>query len=115
MWKTTIHADGIEVDGQLRSSIEGQIRRVLGALKKRIGHVHVRLYGDVEGTGLHTCYIRVEAVPSGGLALGDTAPDLEGAVARAVCRIGAAVGREAETGQGPWSRAQATAAHGYFS
>jgi len=113
VWKTTIYANGIEVDGRLRSSIEGQVRRVLGALEKRIGHVHVRLYGDVEGTGLHTCFIRVDGVPSGGLALGDTAPGLEAAVARAVSRIGVAVGREAEKGRWP-SSAQAAFAHSYL-
>jgi hypothetical protein len=101
--KTTIHADGVEGDERLRSSIEGQVRRVLGALETRIGHVHVRLYADVAGTGLYTCYIRVDGVPSGGLAMGDTAPELGAAVARAVSRIGLAVGLEAEKGR--WPRA----------
>jgi hypothetical protein len=114
VWKTTIHADGVEVDGRLRSSIEQQVWAMFRVLERRIGHVHVRLYGDVEGTGLHTCYIRVEAVPSGGLALGDTAADVRGAIARAVSRIGRAVRREVERGQWPRSRAPGTYACGYL-
>jgi hypothetical protein len=113
VWKTTLHANGVEVDRPLRSSIERQVRRALGGLEKRVGHVHVRLYGDVEGTGLHTCYIRVDAVPSGGIALGDTSADLEDAVARTVSRIGAAVGREVEKGQWPGSGAATTSAYGF--
>jgi hypothetical protein len=96
MWKTTVHSHEVEVDSRLRSSIELQMRQALGGLGRRIAHVHVRLYGEAGGTGLRTCYIRVDVVPSGGVALGETAGDLAGAVARAAARIGGAVRREVE-------------------
>ena len=111
MWKTTVHSHGVDVDGQWRSSIEQQMRRALSGLDSRIGHVHVRLYGEAGGTGLHTCYIRVDMLPSGGVALGDTAPDLEGAVARAAARIGGAVRREIERGR--WSGGRTATTSGY--
>ncbi len=97
----TLHASGVELDGSQRAAIEGQVRAALGGVP-RIGHVHVRLYGDVEGTDLYTCYIRVDGVPAGGIAMGETAPGLEGAVARASSRLGAACGRRAAavTGRG---------------
>jgi hypothetical protein len=98
MWRTTFHAVGVEVDDRLRASIDRQLRDALEGLEVPVGLVHVRLYGD--GTGSPTCYIRVEAVPSGSIALGDSAPDIEGAVARAVSRIGTAA-RRIEDGQ--WS------------
>lgn len=113
MWKTTLHANGVDVDRLLRSSIDRQVRHALGGLGRRVGHVHVRLYGDVEGTGLHTCYIRVDAVPSGGLALGDSSADLHEAVARTLSRIRAAVGREVERGQWPGSRRGGDLAQGF--
>ena len=50
VWKTTLHANGVEVNRPLRSSIEWQVRRALDGLERRVGHVHVRLYGDLEGT-----------------------------------------------------------------
>jgi hypothetical protein len=102
------------VDSPLRSSIERQVRRALGGLGRRIGHVHVRLYGDVERTRLHTCYIRVDAVPNGAVALGDSAADLEEAVARAVSRVAAAVERGIESGQWPGTRVTATSAYGFL-
>ena len=69
MWKTTMHSHAMEVDGRLRASIEQQMLHALGGLGQHIGHVHVRLYGEVGGTSLCTCYVRVDFVPSGGVAL----------------------------------------------
>lgn len=111
MWKTTVHACGVEVGPRLRASIEERLRAALGAFGGRISHVHVRLYGDIEGTGLNACYVRVDSAPSGGLALGDTAPDIEGALDRAVSRIATAVARQAENGrsEGNWEGAVAQA------
>ena len=101
MWKTTIHAIGLEVDERLRASIDRRVRGALGDIGAQVGLVHVRLYGD-DGTGNHTCYIRVETVPSGGgVARGDSASDIEGALARAASRIGGAFEREIEVGRWP--------------
>jgi hypothetical protein len=101
MWKTTIHATGVEVDELLRASIDRRVRGALGGVGVQVGLVHVRLYGD-DGIGHHTCYIRVETIPSGGgVARGDSGPDIEGAVARAASRIGRALERECEVGRGP--------------
>jgi hypothetical protein len=101
MWKTTIHANGVEVDERLRASIDRRVRSAVGGIGVQVGLVHVRLYAD-DGIGHHTCYIRVETVPSGGgVARGDSAPDIEGAVARAASRIGRALEREFEVGRGP--------------
>jgi hypothetical protein len=99
MWRTTLHAVGVQLDDRLRTSIDRQLRDALEGLEARVGLVHVRLYGD--GAGSPTCYIRVEAAPSGSIALGDSAPDIEGAVARAISRIGTAVRR---TDDGRWPR-----------
>jgi hypothetical protein len=99
VWKTTVHADGLEVDGRLRASIERQVQGGLEGLKHRIGHVHVRLYGDVEGADLYTCYVRVDEIPSGGVALGDTAGKVEDALGRALARIAAAANK---AGGGDW-------------
>jgi hypothetical protein len=96
VWKTTIYAHGVEIDDGLRAHIEERMRDALAGMEKRVQLVHVRLYADVGGTDLHTCYIRVEGLPSGSIALGDTAPGVGGAVTRASARIGAAVGRGVE-------------------
>lgn len=98
MWKTTIYSQGVKVDDGLRAHIEERMRHALGGLERRVQLVHVRLYGQAGGTSLHTCYIRVEGLPSGGVALGDTAADPGGAVTRAAARIGAAVGRGSKAG-----------------
>ena len=99
MWKTTMHSHAVKVDGQLRAWIEQQMLQALGGLGRRIGHVHVRLYGETGGTSLCTCYVRVEFVPTGGVALGETASDPTRAVARTMARIGVAVRRQLEERQ----------------
>jgi hypothetical protein len=101
IWKTTIHATGVEVDELLRASIDRRVRGAVGGIGVQVELVHVRLYGD-EGIGHHTCYIRVDTIPSGGgIARGDSASDIEGAVARAASRIGKALAREVEVGRWP--------------
>jgi len=89
-----MHSQAVELDGALRTSIEQQILRALAGLGPRIGHVHVRLYG--EAGGVCTCYVRVDLLPGGGVAAGETAGDVATAVARAMDRIGAAVRRRLE-------------------
>jgi hypothetical protein len=96
VWRTTMHSQAVEVDSRLRRSIEQQIRHALGGLGQHIGHVHIRLYGETGGSSLCTCYIRVDLVPSGGVALGETAGDPSKAVARTVARIAVAVERHLE-------------------
>jgi hypothetical protein len=94
--KTTMHSQAVELDGRLRTSIEQQVARALAGLGKRIGHVHVRLYGEAGKEGVCTCYVRVDLLPGGGVALGETAGDATTAVARAVERIGLAVRQRLE-------------------
>jgi hypothetical protein len=91
MWKTTMHAQAVALEGALRTSIEQQIVRALAGRGRRIGHVHVRLYGEAGGTSVCTCYVRVDFLPGGGVAVGETAGDVATAVARAVDRIAVAV------------------------
>jgi hypothetical protein len=100
VWKTTMHSQAVELDGPLRTSIEQQLHRALAGLGPRIGHVHVLLYGEAGGEGVCTCYVRVDLVPSGGVALGETAGDPAAAVARAVARIGVAVRKRLEQAPG---------------
>ncbi len=102
LWRTTVHSREVEVDSRLLSSIDEQLLLALDGLG-RIGHVHVRLSGKA-GEGLLTCHIRVDVLPSGGVALGDSAEDLGGAVTRAAARIGPAVRRGLETGEWPGTR-----------
>ena len=109
MWKTTMHSHAMEVDGRLRTSIEQQMLHALGGLRQHIGHVHVRLYGETGGTSVCTCYVRVDFVPSGGVALGETANDPTRAVARTVARIGVAVRRHLEERQSAVRNVAATA------
>ena len=90
MWKTSLYTSGADLNARLRTAIERTVRAGLGGLEGDIGHVHVRVYGDVE-PGLHTCYVRVDVLPRGGIALGDTAAGIEEAVSRAVSRIAAAL------------------------
>jgi len=95
-WKTTMHSQAVELDGRLRTSIEEQIVRALAGLGATIGHVHVRLYGEAGGAGVCTCYVRIDLLPGGGVALGETAGDPVTAVARAVERVGIAVRKRLE-------------------
>lgn len=113
MWKTTVHANGVEVDGRLRASIERQVQVGLESLKHRIGHVHVRLYGDVDGADLYTCYVRVDEIPSGGVALGDTAGRVEDALARVLARIAAADSGDAGR-EPPPNRTRAPYGYGFL-
>jgi hypothetical protein len=91
-----MHAQAVELDGPLRRSIEQQVLRALAGLGPPIGHVHVRLYGEAGGAGVCTCYVRVDLLPAGGIAVGETAGDLATAVARALDRIAVAVRKRLE-------------------
>jgi hypothetical protein len=91
VWKTTIYAQGVEVDDRLRAHIEKRMRHALGGMVRRVQLVHVRLYRDWGDTDLHICYIRVDGLPNGSIGLGETAEGVEGAVTRAAARIGVAV------------------------
>ena len=102
--KTKVHLHGVKLEGRLRSSIDDELSGVLGAFGGRIGEVHVRLYPKARETGLFTCHIRVDVLPSGGVALGERAADLETAVARTAAELGPAVRRGLEQGHWPGSR-----------
>ena len=95
-----MHSQAVELDGPLRTSIEQEVARALSGLGSRVGHVHVRLYGEAGDEGVCTCYVRVDLLPGGGVALGETAGDPATAVARAVQRIGVAVRQRLEPGPG---------------
>jgi hypothetical protein len=60
----------VEIDSGLHRFIEQRIHSALEGWDRRIGHVHVRLYKQIEETGLYTCHIRVDKLLSGGMALG---------------------------------------------
>lgn len=111
MWKTSLFASGVELDGGLRVAIEKTVRNALAGLEGRVGHVHVRVYGDVSAPALHTCYIRADAIPSGGVALGDTAAGIEEAVARAASRIASAL--RSRPVDGAWSAGPSLSGAGY--
>ena len=91
MWRTTIHSHGLEVGTSLRTFVEDRLRGALGGLERRVAHVHVRLYGDLDDNGLSTCYVRADVPPSGGVALGEAATDIHVAVQRALERVGRSV------------------------
>ena len=91
--QATLHAHAIEVDSRLRTSIEQQMAEAVGEWGPRVGHVHVRLYGEVGEPTLCTCFVRVDLLPNGGVALGDSATDPARAIALTAARIGAAVAR----------------------
>lgn len=94
MWRIAINGQGVEVTSGVRRLIEGDLRAVLEPYGGRVAFAHVRLWEPIESGGPTTCYIRVDLRPSGGLALGATAPDLAKAVKRASERVGAAVGSQ---------------------
>jgi hypothetical protein len=96
MGKVTIVAQGVEVDRTVRSAIEKHSKRALGPFGRFIGHVHVRLYKEPSGASPYICHIRVGLLPSGGVARGEAALELEGAVAAAAASVRATVGREFE-------------------
>jgi hypothetical protein len=96
MWKVTIVAQGVQVDRSVRSAIEEHSRRAFGPFGRFIGHVHVRLYKEPSEASPYICHIRVGLLPSGGVARGDAAPDLHGALAAAIARVRATVGRAFE-------------------
>lgn len=103
MWKTSVYASGVDVDDGMRAAIERVVGDGLRGLKGGIGHVHVRVYGDLAQPGLYTCYVRVDALPAGGVALGATAAGVEQALSRAVARTAAALRHQ--QGRSAWPAA----------
>ena len=91
MGRITINGQGVEITNDVRQLIENNLRAVLEPYGGRIAFAHVRLWEPIDSVGPTTCHIRVDLKPSGGLALGATAPDLAKAVRRASERVGAAV------------------------
>jgi hypothetical protein len=109
VWRVTIHGKGVEVGDGLRRLVEEALRAPLQPYGGRVALAHVRLWVPADGDGPGTCYIRVDLRPSGGVALGETAPDLAKAVRRAAGRVGAAVGRQLAVHGIPGSRASSRA------
>jgi hypothetical protein len=91
MWRIDINGQGLEVTKALRGLVERDLRAALKPHSGRVTLAHVRLWESVEDDGPTTCYIRVDLRPSGGVALGATAPDLAKAVRLASDRVGTAV------------------------
>ena len=91
MCRVTINGQGVEITDSVRRLIETDLGAVLAPHRGRLAFVHVRLWKPLDSDGPTTCYIRVDLKPSGGLALGATAPDLVKAVRKASARVGAAV------------------------
>lgn len=88
-----IHGHNVEITPDLYARVE---RRVLAALRRfgtRVVRMTVRVHAGT-GDTMTSCHMLVEFTPSGGLGLGETAPDLERAVERAAERVGGAIDRE---------------------
>ncbi|HET7294507.1 MAG TPA: hypothetical protein VFM88_18930 [Vicinamibacteria bacterium] len=90
-WRTDVHAHGVQVSESLAGVIDDRLQAALAGLESRVHRVHLRLYGGPGWASGCTCYIRVDLLPSGGLARGDSAADVDQAVAVASVRVGAAV------------------------
>ena len=91
MCRITINGQGLEITDSVRRLIESDVGAVLEPHGGRVALAHVRLWEPLDSDGPTTCYIRVDLKPSGGLALGATAPDLTRAVRQASERLRAAV------------------------
>jgi hypothetical protein len=87
MWKSSLHVHDADVDSPAWRAIQKRLLQGFKGLEKRIGHIHVRLYGDRAREGVHTCYIRIDLVAGTSLARGDAGHDLDAAVERAVSRV----------------------------
>jgi hypothetical protein len=94
MWRIAIHGQGVEINNGVRRLVDGSLRAVLKPYGCRVAFAHVRLWESIDRDGPTTCHIRVDLSPSGGLALGATAPSLERAVEWAAERVAAAVGSQ---------------------
>jgi len=93
-----ISSQGLEIDQELRGSIERRFRFVLGRFGTRIGRVMVYL-ADVNGPrgGLDKrCRIVVRLLRAGQVFVEDTDSDLGAVVDRATDRLGLSVRRELE-------------------
>jgi ribosome-associated translation inhibitor RaiA len=90
-FRVAIHGQGIEIADPVRSLVEDRVRRALRAFAGRIAGAQVRLWSPMEGNAPVVCHVRVELRPRGGLALGETGPDLAMAVNRAARRLSAAL------------------------
>ena len=99
--RLVVHGHNVEITPELYSHVEGRVLSTLGTLGRQIGRVTVRVHAPV-GTedAMTICYILVELHPSGGLGIGDAAPNVETAIDRAAERAGAAVRRELERRRG---------------
>jgi hypothetical protein len=100
MRRLMVHGHNLEMTRELHSYIQDVITATLAPFGRRIGVVCVRLYGATDPDARPSCYIRVDLHPSGGLALGESAPEPKQAILRAAQRIGVSVAREIEHSQG---------------
>ena len=94
MWRIAICGQGVEINNGVRQLVHGSLRAVLKPYGCRVAFAHVRLWESIDRDGPTTCHIRVDLSPSGGLALGATAPNLAKAVKWAAERVAAAVGSQ---------------------
>jgi hypothetical protein len=94
MWRIAIHGQGVEITNGVRRLVDGSLRAALKPYGCRVAFAHVRLWESIDRDGPTTCHIRVDLSPSGGLALGATAPNLAKAVKWAADRVAAAVGSQ---------------------
>ena len=99
MQRLMVFGHNIDVTRELRAYVDSQVEDVLRPFGKRVGTVCVRLHQASDPGAQVSCYIRVDLNPSGGLALGEFAPETKKAIALATRRIGAAVGREIGSAQ----------------
>ena len=99
--RLVVHGHNVEITPEIYSHVEGRVLSSLGTLGRQIGRVTVRVHAPVGTEDVMTiCYILVELHPSGGLGIGDAAPNVETAIDRAAGRAGGAVRRELERRRG---------------
>jgi ribosome-associated translation inhibitor RaiA len=93
--RLVVHGHNVEITPELYSHVEGQVLSTLGTLGRQVGRVTVRIHAPAGAEDAMTaCHILVELHPSGGLGIGDAAPNVETAIDRAAERAGGAVRRE---------------------
>ena len=93
--RLVVHGHNVEITPELYSHVEGRVLSSLGTLGRQVGRVTVRVHAPAGAEdAITSCHILVEIHPSGGLGMGDTAPNVEMAIDRAAERAGVAVRRE---------------------
>ena len=93
--KLVVHGHNVEITPELRSHFERRVLSTLGTLGRQVGRVTARIHAPTGADdAMKACHILVELHPSGGLGVGDAAPNVAAAFERAIERAAIAVRRE---------------------